>query len=339
MKRPFGVTFSAILLLLGSLLMLPMAFLMALSGALSGKIPSAGVPGAPAAPPMPGWMPVLMYALSAFFVALAVWGILTTISLFRLRRWARYSMLVIAGGLALFGLVSLVSTLVMVAVPPPVPDSVDAYQAPMVRETIKFVFAIVAFIYGIVCVVGISWLVYFNLKRVREVFAGAPGEAAESRRPFLISLLAVLSMIGAGSCLLTVFLPLPGALFGWILYGWGKVALYLVFSALEVAVGVGLWRLEEWGRRLTLGLIALGLANSVVYLARPSLMLRYNAELYRMMNLPQPQLPAQFQTMIPIGSFGFAILFTFAIAAVLIYYRGAFKRPIEPPQNEATALL
>jgi hypothetical protein len=339
MKRPFGVTFSAILLLLGSLLQLPMAFLMALSGALLGKIPSAGVPGAPAAPPIPGWMPVFMFAFSAFFVALAVWGILTTVGLFRLRRWARYSMLVIAGALALIGLFSMLAALMMFAVPMPAPASVDASQAPMVQAMTRFIVGIVAFIYGVLCAVGISWLVYFNLKKVREVFAGAPGEAPESRRPFLISVIAVLSMIGAGSCLLTVFLPLPGALFGWILYGWGKVAFYLVFAALEAAVGVGLWRLEEWGRRLTLGMIALGLANSVVYLARPSLMLRYNAELYRMMNLPQPELPAQFQTMIPIASFGFALLFFIAIAAVLIHYRGAFNRPAEPPQNETATLL
>jgi hypothetical protein len=338
MKRPFGVTFSAILLLLGSLLQLLMAFLMALSGALSGKIPSSGLPGAPTPPPMPSWMPVVMYALCAFFVALAAWGILTTVGLFRLRRWARYSVLIIGGGLALIGLVSLLSTLVMLAVPPPVPASVDAYQAPLVQTMTKFIFAIVAFLYGIVSAVGISWLVYFNLKRVREVFAGAPSQAPESRCPLPISVLAVLSMIGAGSCLLTVFLPLPGAFFGWILYGWGKVALYLVFAVLSAAVGIGLWRLEEWGRRLMLGLMVVGLANSVVYLVRPALLLQYNTELYRKMNIPQPQLPAQFQTMMPIATFGFAILFTFGIAAVLVHYRDTFKRPIEPPPNEVTAL-
>jgi hypothetical protein len=100
-KRPFGVTFSAILLFLGSSFQLLMAFLTALSGAVVGKIPSAGLHGATAPPPIPAWMPVVMYALSAFFVALSVWGILTTVGLFRLRRWARYSMLVIGGGLAL----------------------------------------------------------------------------------------------------------------------------------------------------------------------------------------------------------------------------------------------
>jgi len=337
-KRPFGVTFSAILLLLGSLLQLLMAFLMALSGALSGKIPSSGLPGAPAPPPMPNWMPAVMYVLCAFFVALAAWGILTSVGLFRLRRWARYSVLIIGGGLALIGLVSLLSTLMMLAVPPPMPASVDAYQAPMVQTMTKFIFAIVAFLYGIVCAVGISWLVYFNLKRVREVFAGAPGEAAESRRPLLISVLAVLSMIGAGCCLLAAFIPFPAAILGWILYGWGKVALYLVFAGVEAAVGIGLWRLEEWGRRLALGAMALGLANSVVYLARPSLMLQYSAEVNRLIDPMQSPLPAQSQTILYSSSLGFGVLLSIAILAVLIYCRGAFKRPVEPPRNEATAL-
>jgi hypothetical protein len=337
-KRPFGVIFSAILLFLGSLFQLLMAVLMAFSGALVGKIPPAGLHGATAPPPIPGWMPVFMYGLSAFFVALAVWGILTTVGLFRLRLWARYSVLVIGGGLALINGIQMLFTAIWLFVPMPVAPTVDASQAHTTLAATKIVFAVLALIYAVLCAVGISWLVYFNLKWVREVFAGAPGEIAESPRPFPISVLAVLSMIGAACCLLTVFLPLPGALFGWILDGWGKVMLYLVFTVLSAAVGIGLWRLREWGRLLMLGLMAAGLANSMVYLLRPALLLQYNTELYRRMNVPQPQVPAQFQTMMPIATFGFAILFTFGIAAVLIHYRYAFKHPIEPPRNEATAL-
>jgi hypothetical protein len=337
-KRPFGVTFSAILLFLGSSFQLLMAFLTALSGAVVGKIPSAGLHGATAPPPIPAWMPVVMYALSAFFVALSVWGILTTVGLFRLRRWARYSMLVIGGGLALINGIQMLFTAILLFVPMPVPPSVDASQAHTALAATKIVFAVLTLIYAVLCAVGISWLVYFNLKRVRDVFSGTPGEAPGSPRPFPISVLAVLNMIGSGCCLVTVFLPFPGALFGWILDGWGKVAFYLVFAALSAAVGIGLWRLREWGRLLMLGLMAVGLANSVVYLVRPALMLQYNTEFYRRMNVPQPQVPAQFQSLMPIATFGFAILFAFGIAAALIHYRGAFKRPIEPPRNEATAL-
>ena len=144
----------------------------------------------------------------------------------------------------------------------------------------------------ILCAVGVSWLVYFNRKKVCEVFAGGMGEAPQSRRPFLIAVIAILNLFGAATCLLMVFLPIPGAIFGLLLHGWQKAALYLAFAALELAVGVGLWRMAEWGRRLTLAMMVLMLAQSVVYLVRPSLLLQYSAELTQTMTPTQPPLPA-----------------------------------------------
>jgi len=334
-KRPIGVIFSAILLVLGSLLQLLAALGMALTGAYIHQQATSGrLPGATTAPPMPGWMPIFILAFCVFLVALAVWGILTAVGLFRLRGWARYSVLVIGGGLALIGLVSLLATLFMLAVPLPVAAGVDASQVRNVQAITRIMFGVVAFFYGILCAVGVSWLVYFNRKKVREVFAGAMGEAAQSRRPFLISLIAVLNMIGAVSCLLMALLPIPGALFGLILHGWAKAALYLVFAVLQAAIGVGLWRLEEWGRRLTLGLMAFFLVQSVVYLVRPSLLLRYAQEFNQIITPVQSPLPERIQTIMYGSSFGFSVLWIAAIVAVLIHYRAAFARPAEPPRNE-----
>jgi uncharacterized membrane protein (DUF2068 family) len=337
-KRPAGVIVSAVLLLLGSLFQLLGAVFMALSGVLVGKIPAGGLPGSSPAPPMPGWMPVFMFALSAICVALAAWGIATTVGLFRMRRWARYSVLVIGGGLVLLNLFPLLSMAVLVVAPLPVPPSVDASQVPMAHAVTRGIFAVMAIFYAALCAIGVWWLAYFNLKRVREVFAGAPGEAPESRRPFLIAVIAMLSMIGAGFLLLAMFLPFPALFFGSILYGWGRVALYLIYAALSAAMGIGLWRLEQWGRWLTLGMTAIGLANSVVYFVRPSLMLQYTTELYRTMNLPQPPMSAPFQSMMPGLGLAFAVLYSIAILAILIYYRKGFDRPAEPPQDGLSQL-
>jgi hypothetical protein len=340
MKRPFGVIFSAVLLILGSLLQLLMALGMALSGVvLRQQTGSGGLPGAPTAAPMPGWMPAVMYALCVFFAALAAWGILTAVGLIRLSRWARYSILVIGGLLAFFGLISLLGTLLIMLVPLPAPANLDASQAQNVQAITRIVFGVVALFYGIVCAVGVSWLVYFNRRRVRDTFASATGEAVESRRPLLISVIAVLNLIGAGSCLLGIFVPLPGAIFGWILDGWGKAALYLVFAALTASAGVGLWQLKEWGRRLALAMQAFGLVNTAVYLVHPSLILRYSAEIQRRMTPMQPQLPERLQTMMYSVSFGFGVLICIAIAGILIYYRKAFQRPIELAQSESTLPL
>jgi hypothetical protein len=339
-KRPFGVSFSAVLLILGSLFQLLMAVGMAFSGViLRTQIHSGGFPGSTAAAPMPDWMPVFMYALCVFFIALAAWGIVTAVGLFRLRRWARYSVLVIGGLVAVFSFVQLLVMLLMMLVPLPVPPTVDASQMQTVQAITKVVFGVMAFVHAIVCAVGVSWLVYFNRQKVREAFTGEPGTVVESRRPILISVIAVLNMIGAVSCLLLVFIPMPAAIFGWILDGWGKAALYLVFAGLAASVGVGLWQLKEWGRLLALGMQALGIVFCGVYIVRPSLMLRYIAEIQKRLTPMQPQLPEGFQTTMYSVMFGFSILLYIAIVAVLIYYRKAFQRPIELLQNESASPL
>jgi uncharacterized membrane protein (DUF2068 family) len=340
MKRTFGIIFSGVLLLLGALFQLLLAFGMAFAGVFihtqihSGKLPGASTP---ASPPMPGWMPLFIYALCAVFVALAVWGILTAIGLFRLRRWARYSVLVIGGILALFSLVYMLLMLVLMMVPLPGAAGMDASQVHSAQTMERVVLGVIALLHAILCAIGVFWLVYFNKKRVRDIFAGLPGQAPESPRPFLISVLAVLILIGAVSCLLFLFMPLPGVFFGLILHGWWKAAFYLVHAALLTAAGIGLWRLLEWGRLLTMALQVIGVVQYVVFLVHPSLYQRYTAEVNRIINpmQPQPQLP--FQSLLHTVSFGIGILFLIAMIAVLHYYRGAFARPAEPPQIESAA--
>jgi hypothetical protein len=337
MKRPGGVVFSAILLVLGSLFQLPIALLMAFAGVLLHKqIGSGGLSGAPG--PLPTWMPGYMFALCGFFIALALWGILTSIGLLRLRRWARYSILIIGGALALLGLLSLPVMLVMLFVPMNVASGADASQIQTVQTITKIMFGAIVLMYATIAAVGISWLVYFNKKKVRELFAGGAGSASQGRRPFLISVLAVLNLIGAGGCVLAAFLPLPAVVCGLVLHGWQKAVLYLVIAALQAAMGIGLWRLHEWGRKLALGVLALGVVQAAVYLAYPSLLLRYTAELNQIMApLPSP-FPIGFQTMLYRTSFGLSALFCIAIAAVLIHYRAAFRPPVEPQPSLPAAL-
>jgi len=338
MKRTFGIIFSGVLLLLGALFQLLLAFGMAFAGIfLHKQIASGKLPGSsPASASVLGWMPIAMYVLCAVFVAVAVWEILTAVGLFRVRRWARYSVLIIGGILAVFSLISLLLTLAMLLAPLPGAAGMNASGVHSAQAATRVFFGVIALIHLVRCAIGVFWLVYFNKKRVRDIFAGLPGQAPESPRPLLISILAVFTLIGAVSCLLAVFIPFPGAFFGLILHGWEKVALYLVYAALLGAAGIGLWRLEEWGRRLAMALQALHLAQYVVYIVYPSLILHVTAEINQSMHLPQPQSQLPFQQMILSLSFGFGILFVIAIIAVLHYYRGAFARTNQPPQIEST---
>jgi hypothetical protein len=345
MKRPTGVILSAVVLLLASLFQLLMAMGMALAAVMERKgFGASGLASAPSGPTTPPWMAGFMVVLCGFFVALAVWGIATTVGLLKLRRWARYSILVIGGLLAFFGFFSCIFSLFLLKIPLPTPANVDAAQAQTTQAMTRIVFLGIAFFYGFICAVGVWWLVYFNRKKVHEVFAGSieNGSAENivpSRRPILISVIAVLNLIGAAFCLPTAFLPIPAAFLGWTLHGWEKTVLYLTFSALTAAVGIGLWRLQQWGLRLALAMQAFGLLNCVVFLVRPSLFLRYNAEVQQSFNFPQQQLPEQFQSTLYVVSFGFSALLLLAIAAVLIYYRKAFEEPDEIPPIETGEVL
>jgi hypothetical protein len=340
MKRPFGVICSAIILLLGSLFQLLLATMMAFSGFIIGKqMATGGLPTVSPAQPLPSWMPIYMYCLCGFFVALAAWGIVTTVGLFRLRRWARYSVMIIGGALAFVGLTSTLVTFALLFVPLPIPATVDASQAQTAQSMTKVVFAVVGFMYLVVGAVGVSWLVYFNLKRVSAAFTSSAGVAAKSRRPLAISAIAILNMISPPCLLIAALLPFPAVFCGLMLHGWQKAAFYVVFAALQAATAAGLWQLREWGRWLGVGMMAVGVVQFVIYLVRPSLLLQTTAEMTRMMApMPSPLLPDQFQTAIMSVSLGFSALFCIAIAAILIYYRKAFQHPIEPMQGQAIAL-
>ena len=158
--------------------------------------------------------------------------------------------------------------------------------------------------------------------------------AIPNSRPVLISVIAVLNMIGAASVLMSVFLPIPALAFGFILHGWAKVVTYLIYCCLQIAVGIGLWRMQEWGRRLTLAVMALGVAQSVFYVFQPSLIARYSAEVNKLVSPVPSLLPAYFQSIILSASFGISVLFCIAITAILIYYRHSFE-PASPPSGDA----
>ncbi len=317
MRRPALVIGSAAALILLSLTQILMALLMGLAAAVEHK---HEIPGAPQA------SPALMYCLCAFFLGLAVWGIVTAIGLSKLRRWARYSILIIGGCMAFFGFVGMAGMLVTILIVPFLLASTGDTQHGSLA-TVRILFASFAFIYAAVTAIGIFWLVYFNRKAVRAVFAGSLEAKTEGRRPILISVYAVLSLLGAVALLVMAFLPLPTVLYGVAFQGWKKVTVDLLFAAINVAVAIGLWKLAEWARRLALGYLAVGGTMMVVYLIRPSLMMRNNEAVAQAMGITPTPLPGHVQTVMYGFIFGFSLLFMAAIAWMLHYYRGRFSPP------------
>jgi uncharacterized membrane protein (DUF2068 family) len=354
MKRLPGIVLSAIVLLLLSLFQLLAGVGMGAAGViektqiLSVSNPATGVAVAnstvtPAAP-LPAWMPIFMYVLAGFFVALALWGILTSIGLFRMHRWARYSVLVIGGCLAVIGLPAMLLSLVMMFIPLPMPTTVDPSQMNTVHGFTKIIFGVVAAMYGVVGGIGVFWMVYFNLKKVRAAFAGVVSDGVidtfvPSPRPLLISVIAVLNMVGVVTMIVWLLLPFPGAFIVWILQGWQKAAFALSYAAVLAATAYGLWQLKEWGRRLAILVQVVGLVQYTAFLLRPSVFAKYNEQVQTAMKMPQQyQQTAQFNQEMVIFSMSLGMLFLIAILITLHYYRGKFRATTEPPHNATPAL-
>jgi uncharacterized membrane protein (DUF2068 family) len=349
MKRLPGIVLSAIILLLGSLFQLLAAVGMGAAGVLEKiQIVRAGNPATgvavgntavgPAAA-LPTWMPIFMYVLAGLFAVLATWGFLTSVGLFRMHRWARYSVMVIGGCLAVIGLSSMLLSLVMLFIPLPTPTTVDPSQMNTVHGFTKIIFGAVAAFYGVVGGIGVFWLVYFNLKKVRAAFAGVTDTFVPGPRPILISMIAVLEMIGVVTMAVLMFLPFGATFLIWILQGWQKIVFALLYGALLAAAAYGLWHLKEWGRRLAIAVQLVGLAQYITFLVRPYVFAKYNAQVQAVMKMPQQyQQTAQFNQEMIYFSMGLGMLFLIAILIILHYYRGKFGAPAEPPQSAIPAL-
>ncbi len=349
MKRLPGIVLSAIVLLLGSLFQLLAGVGMGAAGVyekiqiVSVSNPATGVTVAntavtPAAA-IPTWMPVFMYVLAGFCAVLALWGFITSIGLFYMHRWARYSVVVIGGCLAVFCLPSMLLSLVMLFIPLPMPTTVDPSQMNTVHGFTKIIFGVVATMYGVVGGIGVFWLVYFNLKKVRAAFAGVTDTFVPGPRPLLISVIAVLNMIGVATMIVWMLLPFPGAFIVWILQGWQKAAFALSYAVVLAATAYGLWHMKEWGRRLAIAVQVVGLVQYIAFLVRPSVFATYNDQVRSAMKLPQQyQQPVQFNQEMIIFSMGLGMLFLIAILIVLYYYRGKFRAPADPPQSATPAL-
>src|ERR1700758_3767422 len=102
MRRPIGLILSAIALRVAALFLLLMTVVTAFAGSFAERQSPIAA--------SPHLIIYLGLAFSLFYAALAVWAILTVIGILRLRSWARYSILIIGGGLAVIGVLGALGT-------------------------------------------------------------------------------------------------------------------------------------------------------------------------------------------------------------------------------------
>ncbi len=160
MKRPVGVILASIVLgCFAALQLLAAALYILLAFTIR-----HGLPVQPTQPAMPtgALLTGIMIFTSFFFAILAAWAIFTLVGLLRLRNWARYSVLVIGGCLAILGVLSIAGSIVASAFLPANPN--------LAPHTMQFVFLFTGLIYAAIAAIGAWWLVYFNLRSVKAFF-------------------------------------------------------------------------------------------------------------------------------------------------------------------------
>jgi hypothetical protein len=338
MGRSVGVTVSAVLAMVGSLLALAFGLLMAL-----------GLFMAPAQPPPgsdlpPEFFKTILLLAPFVYILPAVWGIVTSVGLFQMKNWARISIIVFAALLTLGGFLGSIGALALAVATPPsnLPGEV------MVLTRIFF-----AVFTALQLGIGIWWLVFFNRPKVRALFQAARGEFAvavplqtyypypsysvpppppapgaavaaqvapqplpprKPGRPMSISIIAW-SMLA-----ITVFFPLylalrmPAVAFTAILTGWPAMLYYLAVAAVHVYVGIGLLRLQAAARAAGIAYFVFAFLNSAVFYFAPG----GRARIDRLMEMQRslfPWMPSPDQGSVPFDMTPF--LFAGAIAGLV----------------------
>ncbi|MFL5640399.1 MAG: hypothetical protein ACJ78M_13595 [Gemmatimonadaceae bacterium] len=284
MRRPIGVTASAIVAILAS-----MVALLAAAAMVASVFINTGRP-------LPPNGAQFVIANAAMFLAFAGIGFWTSVGLFRLRSWARISILACAAFLAAGSAFCLLITMVV-----PIPPEFGADTANTFRRTMATVF-------GIPLVIAVWWLIQFNTPSTKAAFA-SPIAGPVSRRPLSITIIAWACIFGGASSVFGILTRAPAFLFGAIFNGWTGGVIYALFGALTLFIGKGLLDLREEARILAIGWFGFSLVHTAIVALVPSLRRRV-FEMQRAFAPHQPD-PIPFDP-------GILINVSFALGTILV---------------------
>jgi len=301
--------------------------------------------GAPAVPPDAR---AAVQAIWIFLLGIAVFGFFVGVGVLRRRNWARITMLIWAGIMAVLSAVSIPFIWVVFnSLPATLPNGAEA--APIVGFMKLFMF----FFYGIPLAVGIWWLVLFTRPRVAAAFAAPVASAAYTPAvdgsgfplveppvraslapkavcPLPLMIFAGFLIFSAVFMLLVGFFPMTGSVpfffFGQFVSGFSaKVFLALLGVAFGISA-IGIFKLKAWALHAILVLQCVLFINGILSVLNPRF-LNAMQEAMQRANAENPAFPGgnPFLT----GSFFHSILifglcFSAAIIALLLFYRSRF---------------
>jgi hypothetical protein len=253
---------------------------------------------------------------SAMMAALACFGIWTSVGLFRLRSWARTSILIFAGFAAAWCILALVVGRMM-PMPPDVPSGAER----TVRQAMMLGF-------GIPLAITVWWLIQFNTPSAKAAFASPIPDAASSR-PLSISIIAWSCILGGASCVIMGLTRQPAFLVGAVFNGWSAGVFYAFFAALSLYIGKGLLDLRERARIVAISWFGFSLVHLGFITLVPSVRQRM-LDLQRTLERNQPQ-PIPFdQGMMTNVILAFTAITVVVAIWFLIRNRTAFARAENP---------
>jgi hypothetical protein len=291
MRRPAGVTITAVLDFVGCGLTSFTSFFAVLGFAMQ-----------PTMPQTPAYLKYMQIFTVVLMLGAGAWGISTAVGLLRMRGWSRISQIVFA---ALLLLVSIPGMLVFLFMPF---DELASSGNPQINaHAISTVRTFVMAFYGSLAALAAWWIYYFNTRAVRAEFAGQPGASITTaavatnalpgpmgrRRPVSLTIIGALLVIGALSFPMLIVTKFPLFMFGFALTGWTAGVVALAFGSAQGAAGIGVLQLKSWGRELAIYVFSFGLVNLAASVLLPGSQDRFQQtmdSIYASMNLP-PNVP------------------------------------------------
>jgi hypothetical protein len=255
-----GITVSAVIAILGSIVSILGGFLMAISWVAMRSAPQAPTQPVSPIPPV-----ATLAILAMIYGALGAWGITSAVGLLLRRNWARLCFVIFGGLLAFFSFCGAAGSLLVAFVVPattPLPDNVS-------EGVFRGLFAGAAAISMVCLGIAIWWLVYFNRSAVKASFVGDAAASHPRRLPLAVSIVAWLLIAGSVTAAVEMLFPYPLLIFGIVLRGWAASLLLALFAAIGLAAGIGMLKKRIEAHSLAVGYLGFGLANAASYIVVP----------------------------------------------------------------------
>ncbi|HTW48069.1 MAG TPA: hypothetical protein VMD92_08975 [Acidobacteriaceae bacterium] len=291
---------------------------------------------------LPGFR-VIVVLSNLFVLGFFIFCGWTVVGLFRMRRWARGAAIVIGALVCLFSGGAGVGMLVVRNYVPGMPSPAPGEPA-SILSTLPVIFIGLAAVYFAVALIGLWWVIYFSLPKVRDAFRGAglmvtnpeivphggsvlvapaAGGGASAWRVVII-VWACLMLLAILDIPIVFVMHAPLFLFGAVVSGGAETAIMASMAVLWLVMAVGLirkWKFA-WYLGIAWQIYTLAFALSFLIPGMWSRFIAYEENLISRWSLPGT---AEMTSAIWHGPF-MAICFGLGIVVVIVVTIALFKR-------------